>query len=211
MRSTPRSNPITVSGVTGTVPPHGPHNPPVEDPANTSHPQGAFYLNQMQSPPPPPKRWPGWKIALLVAALCSPVLVLAVIATAAESRPEPAARQTGIGSPAPYDALPGQQAPTSAGSKDSSGAKACAAVRVSNNGPSPFDQEPAAMAAIAVDGKLSTNPFIRGAAEKLAQAAKEAVAARGTDDEPIQGIKMGTAALNLETTCIEQWYYPPAK
>lgn len=168
-----------------------------------------WYLNPPTPPTPPPTRWPGWKIALLVAGLLSPLLIFAVIMTAIED--DPAETPTsGIGSPAPYDALPNQQAPTSAGSSDKSGAKACAAVKASNDGPSPFSQEPAAMAAIAVDGKLSINPFIRASSEELAAAARAAVAARGTGDEPIHGIKMGTAALNLETTCIEQRYYPTA-
>lgn len=87
MRSTPRPETITVSSVTGTVPPNGPHDPPVEDPTNTWHPQGAFYLNQIAPPPAPPKRWPGWKIALLVAALISPAVVFALVLTAVRSDP----------------------------------------------------------------------------------------------------------------------------
>lgn len=102
MRSTPRPETITVSSVTGTVPPNGPHNQP--HPTDPSWQQPAFYLNQIAPPPPPPKRWPSWKIAVLVLALCSPVLILAVIAAAVESGPEPASRETGIGTPAPYDA-----------------------------------------------------------------------------------------------------------
>lgn len=185
------------------------------EPANSGYPaegwqQPAFYLNQIAAPPPPPKRWPGWKIALLVGALVSPAIIFALVLSATDSWPgaDPSPTSTGIGTPAPYDALPGQQAPTSAGSKDSAGARACAAVRASNDGPSPFNQEPAAMAAIAVDGKNSSNPFIRSSAEKLAEVARAAVDARGTDEAPMSGIKMGTAALSLETACIEQGYYP---
>jgi hypothetical protein len=64
MRSTPRHETITLGGVTGTVPPNGPHDPPV-DPNTTWHRDGAFYLNSMQQPPQPPRRWPGWVIALI--------------------------------------------------------------------------------------------------------------------------------------------------
>lgn len=187
--------------------PPGPANPGTP-PWNPANPEPGFYLNQMSPPPPPPKRWPGWKIALLVGALISPAILFALLLPLFESEPE-SSPTSGIGTPAPYDAAPGQVAPTSAGSKDSSGAKACAAVKAANAA-NPFEQDPAAAAAIATDGQHSINPFIRGAAKELETAARAVVDARGTADEPIEKIKLGTASIKLETACIEQWYYPPA-
>lgn len=211
MRSTARNPSITVSGVTGTVPPddqHGQQHPPVENPATQWHPQGATYLNPIAAPIAPHqlrRPWPPWVVALVGLASIGLLGVFAFVGAALKDQPTPA----GIGSPAPYDALPGQQAPISTGPKDSFGAKACTAVRAVNDGPSPFSQEPAAMAAIAVDGMNSSNPFIAASAVELRDAARAAVDAKGTD--PMSGLKMGTAALNLETTCIEQRYYPPAR
>ena|SRR5687767_14499357 len=205
MLSTPRHPSITVSGVTGTVPPndqHGQHNPPVENPATQWRPQA--YLNPIAPPIAPHllrKPWPSWVIAVIGLVSVGLLGVFAFTAAALKDDPEPT---PGIGTPAPYDALPGQQAPTSP--KDSFGAKACTAVRAVNDGPNPFGQEPAAMAAIAVDGMNSSNPFIAASAVELRDAARAAVDAKGTD--PMSGVKMGTAALNLETTCIEQRYYP---
>lgn len=202
MRSTPRHETITLGSVTGTVPPSGQHNPPVED-TNTWHPQGAFYLNQMAAPPIPPHQlrrpWPTWVVALIGLASVGVVVTLGLLGAAVKGDGRPAA---GVGIPTSSSA----NSPTPTGSKDSAGTTACAAVRASNNGPNAFSQPPAAMAAIAVDGMHSPNPFIRSAAEQLRDAARAAVDANGTD--PMSGIKMGTAALNLETTCIEQWYYP---
>lgn len=106
MRSTPRHETITLGSVTGTVPPHGPHNPPVED-TNTWHPQGAFYLNQMQTPPPPRRPWPAWKIIALVAAIVAPLLVAGVVLAAVSAPTTPTAAKAsptvdtdGLGQPA---------------------------------------------------------------------------------------------------------------
>lgn len=108
MLSTPRDPSITVSGVTGTVPPndqHGQHNPPVED-ANTWHPQGAFYLNQMQAPPAR-KPWPAWLIALIVAAALVPLGIAGAVLLAVDTDPKAVAEATasdtdGPGQPHPW-------------------------------------------------------------------------------------------------------------
>lgn len=92
--------------------------------------------------------------------------------------------------------------------KDTSGQKACDAIKKTNVNGGSLTTEPAVLAGVAVDGRNSTNPFVKGAAEELAVAAKAAVAARGTDDAVMRTIELGTAALNFETTCIQQWYYP---
>jgi hypothetical protein len=85
-------------------------------PTPTPDTSGQFYLNRMNPPPPPPARWPGWKIALLVGALVAPLIIVAgVVASLAPSPTEESpAAGAGIGTPAPYDALPGQEGPTSA-------------------------------------------------------------------------------------------------
>jgi hypothetical protein len=85
--------------VTGT-PPHDHHNP-----ATTWHPEGAFYLNQMQTPPQP-KRWPGWLIAAIAvgavvvlglgAALAVALGGATATPTAATASPDP----DGMGAPA---------------------------------------------------------------------------------------------------------------
>lgn len=70
MRSTPRNASITLGSVTGTVPPndqHGQHQPPVEDPTNTWHPQGAFHLADMA--PTSRRLWPWITAAMVVLAL----------------------------------------------------------------------------------------------------------------------------------------------
>ncbi len=78
MRSTPRNSTITVSGVTGTVPPNGPHNQPTSDPATWYPPQqptGAFYLNQMAPPTPPRKPPSAWWAALIAIAVIAALSV----------------------------------------------------------------------------------------------------------------------------------------
>lgn len=64
MLSTPRNPSTTIGNVTGTVPPNGP------DPTDTWHPQGAFYLNSMQTPTPQRRRlWPWAVVAAVILAL----------------------------------------------------------------------------------------------------------------------------------------------
>jgi hypothetical protein len=210
MRSTPRSEEITLSRVTGTNPPEGQHNwhpdqaqqypPAYHTPPTPLPPGGGFYSNP--TPPPPPRKPPAAWIAAVIAVVVIGVVV-AIGVTVSDSDREPT---NGIGTPAPYDALPNQQASPTTG-KDSAGQRACDAVKKANAG-NITTHDPAAMAAIAIDGKQSTNPFVRADATTLGETASAAVAAKGTDDEPWAGIRLGTAALELETTCIQQWYYP---
>lgn len=124
MRSTPRNETITVSSVTGTVPPNGPHNQPgyPHDPNTTWHPQqqpeGAFYMNQL--PPPPPRRGMSTGAILgivgaIVAVLCiGATVAMALIPPPGEDK-KPAAAD-GLGSPAPYDVDPGTYGSPSASS-----------------------------------------------------------------------------------------------
>lgn len=70
MRSTPRHNPITVSGVTGTTPPHGQHNP-----YSQQDPSGGWYA-QPTPPAPVPKKSMSTGVILAIvfgsiAALCA--------------------------------------------------------------------------------------------------------------------------------------------
>lgn len=97
MRSTPRNASITVSGVTGT-PPHDQHNP-----ASQWHPEGAFYLNQMQTPPPR-KPWPAWLIALIVVAALIPLGVAGAVLASIDSDPKAVATtsDSGPGQPHPW-------------------------------------------------------------------------------------------------------------
>lgn len=108
MRSTPRDNPITVSGVTGTNPPYGQH-----DPYSQQDPSSGWYTQP--APPPPPQRPKGMSTGAIlaivfgsIAALC----VLASIGVALMPAPDdkPAAADGNPGTPAPYDT----SAPTTA-------------------------------------------------------------------------------------------------
>jgi hypothetical protein len=102
MRSTPRHETITLGGVTETPQPHGQNNP-----ASQWHPEGAFYLNQMQSPPPGRKPWPAWLIALIVVGALIPLAIAGAVLAAVDSDPkavaEAAASDTdGPGQPHPW-------------------------------------------------------------------------------------------------------------
>lgn len=112
MLSTPRREPITLSAVTGTNPPHGQHDPysPAQpDPTGGWQQPPGFYLNQM-APPPQPRRWSGWLIALIalgsILTLGLGVGVITTLAnsgstpTAASSTPTPTADTDGMGQPA---------------------------------------------------------------------------------------------------------------
>lgn len=171
-------------------------------PANSGHTplpptpdaSGQFYLRQMA--PPRRRRW--LIPALIAGALAVLGLGLALGATVFGGKDTPPVAATSTPS-----TPPGTPA-----AKDSAGQRACDAVKAANAGPNAFAPDPVAMAALAIDGGQSTNPFVRGAAAKVTEAARAAVAAKGTDDVGVRGIQLGTAALELETTCIQQWYYP---
>src|SRR5688572_3051374 len=122
MLSTPRAETITLSGVTGTVPPNDQHGqPPVEDHTNTWHPQGATYLNPIAPPIAPHqlrRPWPAWVVALIGLVSVGLLGVFAFVG-AALSDPEPD-RTVVVASPTP-------SAPTSR--RDSAGQAACDAVK----------------------------------------------------------------------------------
>lgn len=208
MRSTPRHSAITVSGVTGTNPPYGQHDPYSQphDPTGGWQTPDGFYLNQMAPPPPPPRRWSGWLVALIaVGSLLALGLGVGAITTLTRSDTTPAAGTA----PAATTAAP-TTAPTTAPARpnDPPGLRACDAVKAANAGPNTFAPEPAAMAAIAADGRQSTNTWVASAARSLGTTAELAAAAKGDSDEAMWGLKLGTAALELETECIRNGYYP---
>ncbi len=93
MLSTAGNDPITVSGVTGTVPSDGQHNPPVENPATQWH---QTYLNPIAPPVPPHLRrraWPAWVIGLIGLVSTSLVVGLGLL-FAARSDTDPPASTT---------------------------------------------------------------------------------------------------------------------
>src|SRR5687768_8442803 len=99
MRSTPRNEPITVSGVTGTNPPYGQHDPYSQQQQN---PSGGWYAAPANPPPPPPRTGMSTSAILLIvfgsiAALC--VLAGIGVALAPPPKDKPAA-VTDDGSPA---------------------------------------------------------------------------------------------------------------
>ncbi len=212
MLSTPRHETITLSGVTGTVPPNGPHNYPQGTPQDSTggwH-QPAAYLNPVAPPVPPHlqrRAWPPWVAPLLGIAAVALLGVFAFIGAALKDEPEPAPT-AGIGTSAPYDALPGQQAPTStaAGPADSSGRRACEKVRTALDSGT---TDPATLAGATVDGKYSTNNSIRIASELLADYARLAVAARGAPDEKSRVDDVVGSARALEQACTTNGYYRP--
>ena len=89
MRSTPRHETITLSGVTGTVPPNGQHNQPLEHDTNTWHPQsqpqGAFYLNNLA--PSQPRRGLSTGAVLGIIGIVVAVILVAAGAAAVFAPP----------------------------------------------------------------------------------------------------------------------------
>ncbi len=131
MLSTPRHGTITVSGVTGTVPPDGPHNQPEYHPHDPSGgwQQPAAYYTQPFNPPPPPVRPKGLStgaiLGICVAVMAGLCLAAgAVVARLPPPKDEPAAATAtptvdpdGMGEPqggAPPAAAPTTTAPTTA-------------------------------------------------------------------------------------------------
>jgi len=120
MRSTRRNEAITVSGVTGTVPPDGPRNYPQgtpQDPTGGWHQPAAYYTQPFNAPAPvQPRRGmsTGAILAIVfgsIAALC----VLAGIGVALVPTPkEKPAADGNAGTPAPYDTTQPTAAATSA-------------------------------------------------------------------------------------------------
>lgn len=101
MRSTPREDPITVSGVTN--PPQGQYNayPPPHDPSGGWQ-QPGYYTAPHNPPPPPKKGMSNAAILWIVFGSIGALLLLAGIGALLPS-PEPkAATSPGIGTPAPY-------------------------------------------------------------------------------------------------------------
>ena len=216
MLSTPRHETITLSGVTGTVPPNGPHNYPQGTPQDPTGgwQQPAAYLNPIAPPVPPHlqrRAWPPWVAPLLGIVAVGLLGVFAFIGAALKDEPEPAA---GIGTPAPYDALPGQQAATSAQTSastvgkpgDSNGRRACEAIRTALNSGT---TDPATLAGAATVGIYSSNTSIRLASTLLADRARLAVAARGASDEQDLRADVVESARALEQACTTNGYYQP--
>lgn len=107
MRSTPRDNPITVSGVTGTNPPYGQHDP--YSPAQQHDPSGGwqqpFHLNQMNPTPPRRKLGTGAILAIVFGAVAILCIGIGAIGAVVGGGEKPAASSTsadadGLGQPA---------------------------------------------------------------------------------------------------------------
>lgn len=93
----------------GPIPPNGPHNPPVEhNPAAQWHPQGAFYLNQMEPPRPPKKPFSPWWAALIAVGIIAVIGIIGVATSGDDSASPTTAKATayptydpdGMGTPA---------------------------------------------------------------------------------------------------------------
>lgn len=107
MLSTPRPDPITLSGVTGTVPPNGPHNQPYEDPSGGWQQPPAYYTQPFN---PPPQQQPrrGMSTGAIIGMVVAIVAVLCVGAAVAFTlvptpKENPPAADGNAGTPAPYD------------------------------------------------------------------------------------------------------------
>lgn len=119
MRSTPRENPITVSGVTGTNQPYGQHDP--YSPAQPHDPSGgwqqppAYYTQPIQAPPPRRGMSTGAIIGIVVAIVAVLCVGAAVAFTLVPPPKEkPLAADGNAGTPAPYDtSQPDAGTPTS--------------------------------------------------------------------------------------------------
>jgi hypothetical protein len=116
MRSTPRSNPITVSGVTGTPQPYGQHDPysapQPHDPSGGW--QQPFHLNQMNPTPPRRKLGTGAIIAIVIGSVAVLCIGLAAIGAAVGGGEKPTSTSTsadpdGLGQP--QGAAPATTAP----------------------------------------------------------------------------------------------------
>lgn len=90
---------------------------------------------------------------------------------------------------------------------DSAGVRACEAVKKANAAGA-FDPDVTALQAAGDAGKSSSNDSVRISSGLLAGAAQIAAAAKGQSDESVTKIRLGTAALDLETACTRAGYYP---
>jgi hypothetical protein len=111
MRSTPRENPITVSGVTQNPSPYGQHDPYSQQQPQDPSWQQPFHLNQMA--PPRRKLGTGAIIAIVIGSVTVLCLGLAAIGAAIGGGDKPTATSTsadadGLGQPA---AVPTTTAP----------------------------------------------------------------------------------------------------
>lgn len=93
--------------------------------------------------------------------------------------------------------------PTWSPPADPAGVRACDAIKKANAS-NAFDQDLTKAAAIAADGFQSSNTGVKVNAQLLDIAVRGAQA--GSD--PLAKIKLGTAAINLETACTTAGYYP---
>lgn len=134
------------------------------------------------------------RAVLLCAAL--------VLATGCSANDDPAAAPTV--QPTTKVATP---SPTWEPPADPAGVRACDAVKKANAGGA-FDPDVAALQAAGDAGQSSSNDSVRISSGLLAATAKIAAAAKGQSDEAVTKIRLGTAALDLETACTRAGYYP---
>jgi hypothetical protein len=130
------------------------------------------------------------------------LLCAALLLTACDSGTDPTAAPSAAGPTTAATPSPTWKPPA-----DPAGVRACDAVKKANAA-NAFEPEVAALQGAGEAGKGSTNNSVRISSGLLASAAQLAVAANGQSDEPVMKIRLGTAALNLETACMTAGYYP---
>jgi hypothetical protein len=90
---------------------------------------------------------------------------------------------------------------------DPAGVQACDAIK-KLNAVNPFKIGADRALAVADDGSRSSKWAVSSVAEDLRVAAAT-LKRSGTPTDPAMNLAVGTAAMNLETACIKNGYYPP--